>query len=142
MLKVDQYFKENPYFSNTVLKKEFKYAPAGDADKSKVNEDGISDAQADFSWERDVKPQVCHPLASSSIKDVNQSSQATKIDWKDPENAFTKKYPRQVSEDEDADDLSGDPGSFFNFFEVESDPLDVSNRLALECSTAMLMIAR
>ena len=88
-----------------MLKKEFKYAPAGDADKSKVDEDGISDAQADFSWERDVKPQVCHPLASSSINDVNQSSQATKIDWKDPENAFTKKYPRQVSEDEDADDM-------------------------------------
>ncbi|TRM66023.1 hypothetical protein BD626DRAFT_486544 [Schizophyllum amplum] len=101
------HFKENPYFTNAVLTKEYKYAPVAEAGNSKVDEDGISDAQADFQWGRDVKPQ------------------AMKIDWKDPENAFTKKYPRQVSEEVDDDELSGDPGSFFNFFEVEADPMDL-----------------
>ena len=48
---------------------------------------------------------------------------STKINWKDPNQALTKLYPRQSGDDDD--DMSGDPGSFFNFFEHEPDPSDV-----------------
>ncbi|KAK7694318.1 hypothetical protein QCA50_001500 [Cerrena zonata] len=59
------YFKENPYFSNRVLKKEYKYVPPPAASTDKADEDGITEAMLEFSWERDVDPQ------------------AFKIDWKD-----------------------------------------------------------
>lgn len=45
-----------------------------------------------------------------------------KIDWKEPAKALTKLYPRETSEDEDE---IADPGSFFNFFEHQSDPSEV-----------------
>lgn len=47
-----------------------------------------------------------------------------KIDWKDADKALTKLYPREV-DPEDEDDVA-EPGSFFNFFEQENDPMDVS----------------
>ena len=53
-----QYFKENPYFSDPVLKKEFKFIPAPAAADEKPDEDGITDSMLEFSWERDVEPQV------------------------------------------------------------------------------------
>jgi template-activating factor I len=43
-----------------------------------------------------------------------------KIDWKDPSKALTKLHPR-----EEGDDIPAEPGSFFNFFEIEADPFDV-----------------
>lgn len=50
-----------------------------------------------------------------------------KIDWKSDENNLTKHYPRQKDDDdEDDDELPQEPGSFFNFFEHEEDPYDVS----------------
>ena len=53
-----QYFKENPFFSDPVLKKEYRYLPAGGADGEKKDEYGITDAQAAFSWDVNVDPQV------------------------------------------------------------------------------------
>jgi template-activating factor I len=48
--------------------------------------------------------------------------QANKINWKEPEKALTKVYPRELGEDEDE---IADPGSFFNFFEHSADPSEV-----------------
>ena len=53
-----QYFKENPYFSNTVLKKEYKYVPPPVETNEKPDADGITESMLEFSWERDVQPQV------------------------------------------------------------------------------------
>ena len=53
-----QYFKENPYFSNPVLKKEYKYIPPPAASSEQPDEDGITETMLDFSWERDVESQV------------------------------------------------------------------------------------
>ena len=50
--------------------------------------------------------------------------QSIKINWTDPEKALTKVYPRKAGEDED--EMPADPGSFFNFFEHNSDPMEVS----------------
>lgn len=47
-----------------------------------------------------------------------------KIDWKDADKALTKLYPREM-DPEDKDEIA-EPGSFFNFFEHENDPMDVS----------------
>ncbi|KAJ6627293.1 hypothetical protein B0H10DRAFT_1996417 [Mycena sp. CBHHK59/15] len=108
----DPYFKENPYFNDTVLKKEYKYlAPPASAD-DKPDENGITEAMLDFSWERDVE------------------SMATKIDWKDAEKALTKLYPGDVGEDDD--DMAVDTGSFFNFFEKAPDAADIGITIANE----------
>ncbi len=53
-----------------------------------------------------------------------QPFKATKIDWKDPAKALTKLYPREMGEGDDEE--PADPGSFFNLFEIEDDPYDVS----------------
>jgi hypothetical protein len=47
----------------------------------------------------------------------------TKINWKSDDKNLTKLYPMQT----DDEDEIGDPGSFFNFFEHEADPSDVSD---------------
>ncbi|KAF8078308.1 hypothetical protein FPV67DRAFT_1571097 [Lyophyllum atratum] len=104
-------FKENPHFTDKVLKKEFKYvAPPAAADE-KPDADGITDSMLEFSWERDVVPS------------------GQKINWKDANKALTKLYPREAAEDED--DI-GDPGSFFNFFEHDSDPSEIGLTIASE----------
>ncbi|KAG6889373.1 hypothetical protein C0995_001438 [Termitomyces sp. Mi166 len=104
-------FKENPYFTDRVLKKEFKYVPPPAAAGEKPDEDGITDSMLEFSWERDVV------------------SSGQKVNWKDADKALTKLYPRETAEDED--DV-GDPGSFFNFFEHDSDPFEMGNNVAGE----------
>jgi len=109
---IELHFKTNPYFADTVLKKEYKYLPPPAAADEKPDADGIIPSMFDFSWERDVEP--------SSMK----------IQWKDPENALTKLHPRV--EDEDGDDIPADAGSFFNFFEIASDPFDIANVIANE----------
>ena len=60
IFRPSQYFKENPFFSEKVLKKEFKYIPppSGSGD---VDENGLTAAHIDFAWERDVDAQVCCP---------------------------------------------------------------------------------
>ncbi|KAI0755773.1 hypothetical protein C8Q74DRAFT_1305325, partial [Fomes fomentarius] len=66
------HFKENPYFSNTVLKKEYKYVPPPVDTEDKPDADGITDTMLEFSWERDVEPQVRRGgsrVASTLIRD-------------------------------------------------------------------------
>ena len=53
-----QHFKENPFFSDPVLKKVYGYSPPTDVDGEKRDEYGITDAQAAFSWDLNVEPQV------------------------------------------------------------------------------------
>jgi hypothetical protein len=54
-----QYFKENNFFSDKILKKEYQrvLSPAT-AGKEKPDEDGITESMVDFSWERDIKISV------------------------------------------------------------------------------------
>ncbi|KAG8924521.1 hypothetical protein FRC00_005030 [Tulasnella sp. 408] len=106
------YFSENPYFSDSVLKKEFKYVPsppedAADVPSSEPGEDGISDAQLAFDWDTDIKPQ------------------AIKIKWKSDAKNLTKQHPRKNEDDDEEDVL--DPGSFFNWFEHADDPKDLAS---------------
>ncbi|KAI0762689.1 hypothetical protein C8Q74DRAFT_171165 [Fomes fomentarius] len=103
------HFKENPYFSNTVLKKEYKYVPPPVDTGDKPDADGITDTMLEFSWERDVEPQ------------------ATKIDWKDDSKNLTKLHPRVADEDSE---LPAEGGSFFNYFEVAQDPFDIGVTIA------------
>ncbi|OSX67834.1 hypothetical protein POSPLADRAFT_1072573 [Postia placenta MAD-698-R-SB12] len=99
------YFKENPYFSNSVLRKEFRYVPPPNAGKETPDADGITPTMLDFSWDRDVQPQAC------------------KVEWKDEARNLTKLHPRVL--DDDGDDIPAEGGSFFNFFEMGSDPFEV-----------------
>ncbi|PFH46637.1 hypothetical protein AMATHDRAFT_69423 [Amanita thiersii Skay4041] len=108
---IEFHFKENPFFTDKVLKKEFKYVPHEAADEQ-ADEDGITPSMLDFSWERDVEPS------------------AIKINWKDAEKALTKLYPREVGEDED--DMPAEPGSFFNFFEQEKDMTEIGPTISNE----------
>ncbi|KAJ7081980.1 hypothetical protein C8R43DRAFT_1052513 [Mycena crocata] len=112
---IEFHFKENPFFTNTVLKKEYKYnAPANVAEAdNKPDENGITPTMIDFSWQRDVE------------------ALPFKIDWKDPENALTKLYPGQTDDDED-EDLTVDAGSFFNFFEKAGDEAELGITIANE----------
>ncbi|KAJ7630571.1 hypothetical protein FB45DRAFT_915903 [Roridomyces roridus] len=108
------YFKENPFFTNNVLKKQYKYIAPPNAD-TKPDADGITAAMLDFSWERDVE------------------AQAFKIDWKEPEKALTKLYPRKDGETmDDDDDEIIDMGSLFNFFELAPDTNDLGVTIANE----------
>ncbi|KAJ8517024.1 hypothetical protein ONZ45_g5713 [Pleurotus djamor] len=104
------YFKENPFFSDTVLKKEYKYIPPPAAADEKPDEDGITESNLDFSWQRDV------------------TISGSPINWKDASKALTKLYPREKGEEDD--DIPAENGSFFNFFEHEDDPFDVGIVLA------------
>lgn len=54
-----QHFSENPYFSDKVLKKEYKFSAPPAAKDEKPDEHGITDSMLDFEWSRDVVPQVC-----------------------------------------------------------------------------------
>ncbi|KAJ8084355.1 hypothetical protein AAF712_001145 [Marasmius tenuissimus] len=112
---IEFHFKENPHFHDKVLKKEYKYVPALAAAGEQADADGLTESMLDFSWERDVEPSV------------------TKINWKDADKALTKLYPRKVSDDDDEDlDEPTDAGSFFNYFEEKSDPLEVGLNIANE----------
>ncbi|KAF9229534.1 hypothetical protein BS17DRAFT_743712 [Gyrodon lividus] len=111
---IELYFKSNPYFTDSVLKKEYKYVLPAAAAVEKPDEDGLTPSMLDFSWSRDVQPS------------------ATKINWKDPENALTKMHPRVEEEDEEESDMPAEAGSFFNFFEIASDPFDIGTTLANE----------
>ncbi|KAF8604430.1 hypothetical protein BDV93DRAFT_440861 [Ceratobasidium sp. AG-I] len=92
-------FSENPYFSDTVLKKQYKYTPptGTPAPGSGVDVNGVSDAQEAFEWESHITPQTI------------------KIHWKDDAHNLTKLSPRVVNPD-DSQDVE-ELGSFFNFFE-------------------------
>ena len=49
-----QHFDANPFFSNSVLKKEFKYTPPSDPEVLKKDANGVSQADIDFDFSRDV----------------------------------------------------------------------------------------
>lgn len=51
--------------------------------------------------------------------------QHMKIDWKSDDKNLTKLYPREIDPDDESS--IAEPGSFFNFFEQESDPMDVGD---------------
>jgi len=105
------HFKSNPYFSDAVLKKEYKYVPPPAAGEDKADEDGITESMLDFSWERDVEPK------------------AIKINWKENSKNLTKLYPR-VKDDNDDEDMPSEAGSIFNFFEISEDPFDIGVLIA------------
>ncbi|KAJ4476662.1 hypothetical protein J3R30DRAFT_3373674 [Lentinula aciculospora] len=110
---IEFYFKENPHFTNTVLQKEYKYAPPNvAAADEKPDADGITPSMLEFSWEQHVK--------ASSMK----------IDWKDASQALTKLYPREKGEEEDDD--PAESGSFFNYFEHEDDPFEIGLSISNE----------
>ena len=52
-----QYFRENPFFSDSVSKKEYRYLPSAGVDDEK-DECGVTDAQATFSRNINVDAQV------------------------------------------------------------------------------------
>jgi len=108
----EMHFAPNPFFSETVLKKEAKYIAPTDPEAVKADENGISNAAVDFNWARDVE------------------SSANPIAWKSPDQALTKLYPRTVAED-DADDIE-EPGSFFNIFEHKDVNGELEQAIALE----------
>lgn len=53
-----QFFKENQYFTNTVLRKEYKFSPPANTEEDKPDENGITDAMLHFDWSEHVKPSV------------------------------------------------------------------------------------
>jgi len=108
--KLEFHFKENPYFTNRVLTKEYSYFPPPAAADDKPDENGITEAMVDFLWERDT---TIHGM---------------KIDWKEDDKALTKLYPREM-DPEDEEDVA-EPGSFFNFFEHANDPMDIGVTIA------------
>lgn len=109
------HFKENPYFSDKVLKKEFKHVPPPAEGDDKPDADGVTNSMLDFSWERDTK------------------ASATKINWKDEDKALTKLYPRETEgAGDDEEDEPVESGSFFNFFEQEKDPYEIGVTIANE----------
>jgi hypothetical protein len=65
---VTQEFSENPYFSDKLLKKEYKYTPptGAPAPGTGVDANGVSDAQEAFEWESHITPQVSVSCASNS----------------------------------------------------------------------------
>lgn len=50
-----QHFAENPFFSDPILKKEYKLTPASG---EQPDADGLTPTMLDFVWERDVTPGV------------------------------------------------------------------------------------
>ena len=53
-----QHFKENQFFHDKVLKKEYKYVTPAAAKDEQPDENGITDSMLDFSWDRDVEVSV------------------------------------------------------------------------------------
>ncbi|KAM6497982.1 hypothetical protein JOM56_005930 [Amanita muscaria] len=109
---IEFYFKENPYFTDKVLKKVYKYVPSPEASDEQPDEDGITPSMIDFEWGK------------------NSKSSAMKISWKEPEKALTKLYPAVPADEEE--DVPTEPGSFFNFFERDSDDTQVGVAIANE----------
>lgn len=104
---IEFHFSENPYFTDKVVKKVYKYVAPPAAKDEKPDEDGITQSMIEFDWERDIE------------------SQATKINWKDESKNLVKLHPRVM----DDDDVS-EPGSFFNFFEIAKDDFELGIDIA------------
>ncbi|GJJ09503.1 hypothetical protein Clacol_003726 [Clathrus columnatus] len=104
------HFKPNPYFTDSVLKKEFKYLPPSVPDNT-PDENGITSAMMEFDWEQHVAPQ------------------AIKINWKDDAKNLTKLYSRVPADEEDDETLPAEAGSFFNFFEYADDVMETGTNI-------------
>ncbi|WVW80071.1 hypothetical protein I302_102044 [Kwoniella bestiolae CBS 10118] len=114
------HFKENPYFTNTVLSKTYSL-PKGIVPAPK--DGGITDELRKFT---DIEE-----LMAGSIK----------IDWKSDEVNLPKKQPRLAQghdhdhdhsdpdhvHDDDDEGFEGDLGSFFLFFELAEDPFQIGD---------------
>jgi len=99
-----QHFKENPYFKNKVLTKEYKLKKPWSGPQT----DDIYDEMLDVSFDlgADLEPGTC------------------KIEWKGEDMDIVSKYPRK--DDPDDEGLDADFGSFFNLFEASKDKYNVS----------------
>lgn len=106
------YFAANPFFTESVLKKEYKLTPSSDAAANQPDEDGISDAILSFDLKRDTEP--------STIK----------IGWKEPDKTLTQLYPRVT--DPDDEESVEDHGSFFNVFEHPDADGEIANAIAFD----------
>jgi len=105
---IEFHFKENPFFSDSVLKKEYKYIPSPGAANEKPDADGLTPSAVEFSWERDVEPQ------------------SYTIHWKSDDKNLTKLY----AQGKDDEDEIVEPGSFFHFFEEAADPFELGIMIA------------
>lgn len=102
---IELHFESNPFFTNSVLRKEFKYVAPTDPEALKKDDLGVSEADLEFNFERDV------------------DAVPTKIEWKDATKNLTKLYPRIFDPEDDTD--VQEPGSFFNIFESTKVTRDV-----------------
>jgi len=107
---LEMHFKENPYFENKALIKEYKLKKSW----SGAQTDGVYDEMLDMSFEpgADLEPGTC------------------KIEWKGEDKNIVKKYPRK--DDPDDEELDTDFGSFFNLFEAPEDKYNTGLFLADE----------
>ncbi|THH30335.1 hypothetical protein EUX98_g3845 [Antrodiella citrinella] len=94
-------FGRNPYFEDSVLRKEFRYVEPKTRTQERADSEGFKWSMLDFDWEKDVKPQ------------------ASRIRWK-PGKDLSRKYPKE-EDDGEVTEL----GSFFNWFTITSDPFDL-----------------
>ncbi|CAK9785736.1 hypothetical protein CC85DRAFT_288788 [Cutaneotrichosporon oleaginosum] len=99
------HFKENPFFTNTELRKKYSL-PAG-----------TKPAPADGS--------ITDEMRAFEAGDLEPSSMT--IDWKEGNNLVAK-HPRKLGEDED--EINGDIGSFFHFFTEKADILSLGTTIA------------
>ncbi|WVR03879.1 hypothetical protein IAU60_000878 [Kwoniella sp. DSM 27419] len=113
------HFKENPYFSNSVLSKKFSLQ---DGEEPAPADGSITESMRKFEGTEDLTPSSC------------------KIDWKSDDTNLTKKHPRvmqgghdhkhgEACDHDDEDGFEGDLGSFFLFFENAEDLLSIGTAI-------------
>ncbi|KAG8860168.1 hypothetical protein FRB96_004193 [Tulasnella sp. 330] len=113
---IEFHFSENPYFSDTVLRKEYQHVTHAGGEPEEADADGVTKSMLDFKPERDIKEQTF------------------KINWKNDSKNLVKKHPRKglAAQQDDEDEamelgmgMEEVYGSFFHFFEtVEPEELD------------------
>ncbi|KAF9518477.1 hypothetical protein BS47DRAFT_1289656 [Hydnum rufescens UP504] len=109
---IEFHFDTNPFFHDAILKKEYKFVSPEEVASLSKEEYLASEAFLNYDQSRDTE---------ASVYSIN---------WKDPENALTKQYPR-ISNPEDPvviDDL----GSFFNIFEEKDADAELENQIAFD----------
>ncbi|KAG8873390.1 hypothetical protein FRB97_006799 [Tulasnella sp. 331] len=113
---IEFHFSENPYFSDTVLRKEYQHVTHAGGEPEEADADGVTKSMLDFKPERDIKEKTF------------------KINWKNDSKNLVKKHPRKglAAQQDDEDEamelgmgMEEVYGSFFHFFEtVEPEELD------------------
>jgi len=107
---LELHFAENPYFSDKLLSKEYKYIGKPAAEDT-PDADGITNADLDFEPSRDLAPQ---PVT---------------INWKEDGKNLAKLHPMEWPEGEEYPE---EGGSFFNFILKDKDPYEIGLVLANE----------